>query len=203
MEPVSVGLAGVGLVFLLLFMGMPIALACMFVGFAGISYLASMDAAMPVLASTVYEVAAFYPYTVIPLFILMGGFATNSGMTSDLFNTFDKWLRKLPGGLGIATIAACAGFAAVSGSSVATAAAMGTIALPEMKRYNYDPRLSTGCVAAGGTLGFLIPPSIGFIVYGMLTEQSIGKLLVAGILPGLILALSYAGTVLLMVRLNP
>ena len=203
MDPVTVGLIGVAVVFLLLFMGMPIALACMFVGFAGISYLASMDAAMPVLASTVYEVAAFYPYTVIPLFILMGGFATNSGMTSDLFNTFDKWLRKLPGGLGIATIAACAGFAAVSGSSVATAAAMGTIAIPQMRRYAYDPRLATGCVAAGGTLGFLIPPSIGFIVYGMLTEQSIGKLLVAGIMPGLILALSYAGTVLLMVKVNP
>jgi len=202
-DPVTVGLLGVVVVFLLLFMGMPIALACMFVGFAGISYLASFEAALPVVASTTWEVTSFYAYTVIPLFIIMGGFATNSGLTSELFSTFDKWLRKLPGGLGIATIAACAGFAAVSGSSVATAAAMGTIAIPEMKRYNYDPRLSTGCVAAGGTLGFLIPPSIGFIVYGMLTEQSIGKLLVAGIMPGLILALSYAGTVLLMVKVNP
>ncbi|MFH1060181.1 MAG: TRAP transporter large permease [Pseudomonadota bacterium] len=202
MEPVTVGLAGVGLVFLLLFLGMPIALACMFVGVAGISYLASMEAALPVVASTMYEVAAFYPYTVIPLFILMGGFATNSGMTSELFNTFDKWLRKLPGGLGMATIAACAGFAAVSGSSVATAAAMGTIAIPQMRRYAYDPRLATGCVAAGGTLGFLIPPSIGFIVYGMLTEQSIGKLLVAGILPGLLLAALYALTILIWVKLD-
>mgnify|MGYP001325912114 FL=1 len=203
MDPVTVGLIGVAVVFLLLFMGMPIALACMFVGFAGISYLASFEAALPVVASTTWEVTSYYAYTVIPLFIIMGGFATNSGLTAELFSTFDKWLRKLPGGLGIATIAACAGFAAVSGSSVATAAAMGTIAIPQMRRYAYDPRLATGCVAAGGTLGFLIPPSIGFIVYGMLTEQSIGKLLVAGILPGLILALSYAGTVLLMVKVNP
>ncbi|MFZ5587173.1 MAG: TRAP transporter large permease [Thermodesulfobacteriota bacterium] len=203
MDPVAVGIIGVVVVFLLLFLGMPIALACMLVGFAGIAHLASVEAALPVVASTMWEVTSFYPYTVIPLFIIMGAFATNSGLTSELFNTFEKWLRKLPGGLGIATIAACAGFAAVSGSSVATAAAMGTIAIPEMKRFNYDPRLSTGCVAAGGTLGFLIPPSIGFIVYGMLTEQSIGKLLVAGVLPGIILAVCYAIMVLVMVKLNP
>jgi tripartite ATP-independent transporter DctM subunit len=120
-----------------------------------------------------------------------------------MYAAFDKWLRRLPGGLGIATIGACAGFAAVSGSSVATAATMGTVALPEMKRYRYHPRLATGSIAAGGTLGFLIPPSIGFIVYGMLTEQSIGKLLVAGILPGLTLALAYVAIVVGMVRLNP
>ncbi|MFH1035948.1 MAG: TRAP transporter large permease [Pseudomonadota bacterium] len=203
MEPVTVGLLGIVLVFLLLFLGMPIALSCMFVGLAGITYLASLEAAMPVLASTVYEVCSFYPYTVIPLFILMGGFCTSSGMTSNLFTTFDKWLGRLPGGLGLATIAACAGFAAVSGSSVASAAAMGTIAIPEMRRFNYDPKLAAGCVAAGGTLAFLIPPSIGFIVYGMLTEQSIGKLLVSGLLPGLLLAACYVLTVYLMVKLDP
>ncbi|MBI5523167.1 MAG: TRAP transporter large permease [Desulfarculus sp.] len=203
MEPVTIGLLGIVLVFLLLFLGMPIALSCMFVGLAGIAYLASLEAAMPVLASTVYEVFAFYPYTVIPLFILMGGFCTSSGMTANLFTTFDKWLGRLPGGLGLATIAACAGFAAVSGSSVASAAAMGTIAIPEMRRFHYDPKLAAGCVAAGGTLAFLIPPSIGFIVYGMLTEQSIGKLLVSGLLPGLLLAALYAATVYVWVRLNP
>ncbi len=203
MEPVTVGLLGIVAVFLLLFLGMPIALACMFVGMAGIAYLASPEAAMPVVASTIYGTFAFYPYTVIPLFILMGGFCTSSGMTSQLFATFDKWLGRLPGGLGLATISACAGFAAVSGSSVASAAAMGTIAIPEMRRFHYDPRLAAGCVAAGGTLAFLIPPSIGFIVYGMLTEQSIGKLLVSGILPGILLALAYVVTVLVMVKLNP
>jgi len=203
LDPVTAGIVGIFLVFFLLFLGMPIAFACLLVGFAGISYLASVGAALPVVASTVYEVSAYYPYTVIPLFIVMGGFAGSSGMTSELYGAFDKWLRKLPGGLGIATIGACAGFAAVSGSSVATAATMGTVALPEMKRFNYHPRLATGSIAAGGTLGFLIPPSIGFVVYGMLTEQSIGKLLVAGMIPGLALALAYIAIVIIMVRLNP
>ena len=203
MDPVIAGVIGTVLVFILLFLGMPIAFALMLVGFAGISYLASIEAALPVAARTVYEVSAYYPYTVIPLFIVMGGFAGSSGMTKDLYSTFDKWFRKLPGGLGIATIGACAGFAAVSGSSVATAATMGTVALPEMKRFNYHPRLATGTVAAGGTLGFLIPPSIGFIVYGMLTEQSIGKLLVAGMIPGLILAAAYMAIVVVWVKLNP
>jgi tripartite ATP-independent transporter DctM subunit len=203
LDPVTAGVLGTALVFLLLFLGMPIAFALMFIGFVGISYLASIEAALPIAARTVYEVSAYYPYTVIPLFIVMGGFAGSSGMTKELYSTFDKWFRKLPGGLGIATIGACAGFAAVSGSSVATAATMGTVALPEMKRFNYHPRLATGSIAAGGTLGFLIPPSIGFIVYGMLTEQSIGKLLVAGMIPGVILALAYIVIVVVMVKLNP
>lgn len=203
MDPVIAGAIGTVLVFILLFLGMPIAFALMLVGLAGISYLASIGAALPVVARTVYEVSAYYPYTVIPLFIVMGGFAGSSGMTKDLYSTFDKWFRKLPGGLAIATIGACAGFAAVSGSSVATAATMGTVALPEMKRFNYHPRIATGSVAAGGTLGFLIPPSIGFIVYGMLTEQSIGKLLVAGMIPGLILAVAYMAIVVVWVKINP
>jgi len=203
LDPILVGVIGTLIVFFLLFLGMPIAFALMLVGFTGVSYLASVEAALPIAARTVYEVSAYYPYTVIPLFIVMGGFAGSSGMTHELYTTFDKWLRRLPGGLGIATIGACAGFAAVSGSSVATAATMGTVALPEMERYNYHPRLATGSIAAGGTLGFLIPPSIGFIVYGMLTEQSIGKLLIAGMIPGLILALAYIAIVVAMVKLNP
>jgi len=202
-DPVSVGLIGTFAVFLLLFLGMPIAFACLLVGFLGIGYLSSLGAALPVVARTVYETSAYYPYTVIPLFIVMGGFAGSSGMTRELYGAFDKWFRRLPGGLGIATIGACAGFAAVSGSSVATAAAMGTVALPEMKRFKYHPRLATGSIAAGGTLGFLIPPSIGFVVYGMLTEQSIGKLLVAGMIPGLSLALAYILIIVALVKLNP
>ncbi|MDF1551561.1 MAG: TRAP transporter large permease [Deferrisomatales bacterium] len=198
-----VGLAGTVIMFALLALGMPIAFALMLVGFGGISYLASVQAALPVVARTVYEVSSYYPYTVIPLFIVMGGFAGSSGLTRDLYGAFEKWLRRLPGGLGIATIGACAGFSAVSGSSVATAAAMGTVALPEMKRYGYHPRLATGTVAAGGTLGFLIPPSIGFVVYGMLTEQSIGKLLVAGMFPGLLLAAAYVAIIIFLVKLNP
>ncbi len=203
MDPVTVGIMGTVAVFVLLFLGMPIAFALMLVGCAGVGYLASLEAALPMTARTVWEVAAFYPYTVIPLFIVMGGFAGSSGMTQELYQSFDKWFRKLPGGLAIATIGACAGFAAVSGSSVATAATMGTVALPEMRRFHYHPRLATGSIAAGGTLGFLIPPSIGFIVYGMLTEQSIGRLLIAGMLPGLLLAGAYMLIVVLMVKINP
>lgn len=158
-DPVTIGVIGTIAVFVLLFLGMPIAFALMLVGFSGISMLASVDAALPKVASTVWEVSSFYPYTVIPLFIVMGGFASSSGLTSEMYGTFDKWMRRLPGGLAIATIGACGGFSAVSGSSVATAAAMGTVALPEMKRFNYKSSLAAGSVAAGGTLGFLIPPA--------------------------------------------
>lgn len=203
MSPIIAGIVGTVVVFLLLFLGMPIACALMLVGFLGLSYVASMGAALPVAASTLYYVVAYYPYTVIPLFVVMGGFASSGGLISELYGTFDKWFRRLPGGLGLTTIGACAGFAAISGSSVASAAAMGTIALPEMKRFNYSPRLATGTIAAGGTLAFLIPPSIGFVVYGMLTEQSIGKLLISGVFPGIILAAGYAAMVISQVKLNP
>lgn len=203
MTPIAAGLLGSLLLLALLFLGMPIAFVMMFVGFLGISYLASVNAALPVVAKTVYETAAYYPYTIIPLFILMGSFAGGAGITAKLYGSFDKWFRKLPGGLGIATIAACAFFAALSGSSVAAAAAMGTIAIPEMRRFKYDPALAVGVVAAGGTLSFLIPPSLGFVVYGMLTEQSIGKLLVSGILPGLVLSLTFIAVIIVKVKLNP
>jgi len=203
MDPITAGILGSILLVILLFLGMPIAFVMMFVGFLGISYLASVHAALPVVAKTVYETAAYYPYTIIPLFILMGSFAGGAGITAKLYGSFDKWFRKLPGGLGIATIAACACFAAVSGSSVAAAAAMGTIAIPEMRRFKYDPALAVGIVAAGGTLSFLIPPSLGFVVYGMLTEQSIGKLLVSGIMPGIVLSLAFIVVIVAKVKLDP
>jgi tripartite ATP-independent transporter DctM subunit len=203
LSPVAVGIVGTAVALVLLFLGMPIALALMVVGCLGLGYLSSFGAALPVTARTVYSVVSDYSYTVIPLFVLMGGFATVGGLVGELYDTGDKWLRGLPGGLAIATVGACAGFAAVCGSSVAEAAAMGSIALPEMKRFNYSPRLATGSIAAGGTLGFLIPPSIGFVVYGMLTQQSVGKLLIAGIFPGLILALAYTAVIIAQVKFNP
>lgn len=201
-DPILAGILGSALVVVLLLLGMPIAFLMMFVGFFGIWTLTSFEAALPVVAKTLYETAANYPYTIIPLFILMGGFAGGAGITRELYETFDKWFRRLPGGLGVATIAACAGFAALSGSSVAGAAAMGNIALPEMRRFNYHPKLATGVVAAGGTLAFLIPPSLGFVVYGMLTEQSIGKLLISGIFPGLLLSLAYILVIIGQVKIN-
>ncbi len=178
-------------------------MALMLVGFVGIWHLTSLGAALPVASRTIYDVASNYSYMVIPLFLLMGAFATSSGLIESLYNSFDKWLRRFPGGLGAATIAACAGFSAVSGSSVATAAAMGSIAYPQMKKFNYSSRLATGTIAAGGTLGFLIPPSIGFVVYGMLVEQSIGRLLIAGIIPGLALVATFVLIIVIQVKINP
>lgn len=203
MEPMTIGVLGICAVFILLALGMPIAFSLMMVGFSGIAFLSSIDAALPVSARTVYDEAATYPYMVIPLFIIMGSFAGASGMTRDIYTCLDKWFGRLPGGLAVASISACAAFAAVSGSAVATTATLGNIALPEMKRYGYSDKLSTGAVAAGGTLGFLIPPSLGFVVYGMLTEQSIGKLLVAGIIPGFMLAIAFCAVVVIWVKLDP
>jgi tripartite ATP-independent transporter DctM subunit len=203
MDPVMIGIIGSCLLFLLLLIGMPIAFSLIFVGFLGVSYLASIQAALPLIARTVYETSYHYPYTIIPLFIVMGGYAEISGISSDLYDTFDKWLRKLPGGLGMATIASIAGFSAISGSSVASSAAFGKVAYPEMRRFNYSPRLASGTVAAGATIDFLIPPSLGFVIFGMLTEQSIGKLLISGIIPGLMLAGAFMGILYVWVKFNP
>ena len=203
MDPVIVGIFGVCLLFLFLLMGIPIAFSLMLAGFLGTAYLTSINAALPMVARTVYESASQYSYTIIPLFIVMGSYAEISGISSDLYNTFDKWLRRLPGGLGMATIAAIAGFSAISGSSIASSAAFGKIAYPEMRRFNYSPRLAAGTVAAGATIDFLIPPSLGFVIFGMLTEQSIGKLLISGLIPGLILAGAFMAILYVWVKFNP
>jgi len=202
-NPILVGVLGCCLMLVLMVLGMPIAYALMFIGFSGIGVLSGLDAALPVTARTVYETAAYYPFTIIPLFVLMGGFADHSGITTRLYDSFDKWFRRLPGGLGIATIIAICGFSAISGSSVATSAAFGKTVIPEMRRYRYSPTFAAGIVAAGSTIDFLIPPSIGFVVYGMLTEQSIGKLLIAGILPGLLLAVLFVAIIVAWVKIDP
>ncbi len=203
MDPILVGILGSCFLFLLLLTGLPIAYSLMVVGFLGISHLASMKAALPLVARTVYESASHYPYTIIPLFIVMGSYAEITGLSRDLYNTFDKWLRRLPGGLGMATIASIAGFSAISGSSVASSAAFGKVAYPEMRRFNYSPRLASGVIAAGATIDFLIPPSLGFVVFGMLTEQSIGKLLISGVIPGLMLAGAFIGILYIWVKWSP
>jgi tripartite ATP-independent transporter DctM subunit len=203
MDPVLVGILGVCLLFFFLLLGIPIAFSLMLVGFLGTTYLTSINAALPMVARTVYESVSQYSYTIIPLFIVMGSYAEISGISSDLYGTFDKWLRRLPGGLGMATIASIAGFSAISGSSIASSAAFGKIAYPEMRRFNYSPRLAAGTVAAGATIDFLIPPSLGFVIFGMLTEQSIGRLLISGIIPGLMLAGAFIGILYVWVKFNP
>ena len=203
MDPVMVGIVGTCFLLLLLLLGLPIAFSLMLVGFLGMTYLVSMEAALPVVARTVYESSSYYPYTIIPLFIVMGSYAEMAGISAELYATFERWLRRLPGGLGMATIASIAGFSAISGSSVAASAAFGKVAYPEMRRFNYSPRLAAGTVAAGATIDFLIPPSLGFVIFGMLTEQSIGKLLISGVIPGILLAGSFMVILFCWVKFDP
>lgn len=203
MSPHIVGIIGIIILVILLLLRMPIAFAMAFIGFLGFAYLGGVDAAFGVLGKVSYRTVADYNVSLVPLFILMGAVASNMGISGDLYYTGYRWLGQLSGGLAMATIAGCAGFAAVCGSSMATAVTMGRVALPEMKKYNYNPALASGCVAAGGTLGILIPPSMGFILYGILTGESIGMLFMAGILPGIILASLFIITITVVTRGNP
>ncbi len=203
MSPEITGILGIALLLVLFLFSMPVALAMALAGVVGFAYLVGLEPAFTILAQDMYETFSSYPLSVIPMFILMGSFAFASGISKRLYDTAYTWLGALRGGLTIATVIACAGFAAICGSTAATAATMGKIALPEMKKYNYDDTLATGTVAASGTLGILIPPSTILIVYGILTEESIGKLFVAGILPGILLTIFFAVTVALLCWRNP
>jgi tripartite ATP-independent transporter DctM subunit len=203
MSPTFAGIVGMAALLALLALRMPIGIAMALVGAVGIALLNSPDAALTILGSYPYSYAAVHALSVIPLFVLMGSFAVISGMTGDLFAAAYAWIGHRKGGLASATVLACAGFAALSGSSVASAITMGRVALPEMRRYDYDPRLATGVVAAGGTLGILIPPSTILVVYAILTEQSIGKLFLAGFLPGLLLTALFVLTVVAVCAARP
>jgi len=203
MSPVTTGIIGIGVLIIMFLLRMPIAFAMALVGFAGFAYLSTPGAALGLLARDIFEQFSSYPLSVIPMFILMGSFAFAVGISRRLYDTAYTWVGQLRGGLTIATVLACAGFGAICGSSTATAATMGKIALPEMKRYNYDDTLATGTVAAAGTLGILIPPSTVLIVFGILTEESIGKLFIAGVFPGLLLSLLFALTVYFICLRNP
>jgi len=202
-SPTVVGLIGIAALFLFIFSRMPVGFVMAIIGFLGFGYLVSFDASMNLIAKDVFSVFGSYNLTVIPLFVLMGQIAYHSGISSRLFDAAYKFIGHLPGGLAIATIGACAGFAAICGSTNATAATMAAATLPEMKRYNYKPELATGVVAAGGSLGILIPPSVIFIVYGIMTEQSIGKLFMAGLLPGLLLTVLFILTIVIWTSINP
>lgn len=191
------------LLLVLLFSGMNIGLAMLLVGFIGYAWVRNFDAAITMLCTAPFSNAANYNFSVIPLFTLMGCFAFASGLSQGLFDVGNKWLGWLPGGLACATVAACAGFGAICGSAAATAATMGTVAIPEMRRHGYQDRLSCGCVAAGGTLGILIPPSTCFILYGVSSETSIGALFAAGVIPGIILTLIFIATIAFLVKRNP
>jgi tripartite ATP-independent transporter DctM subunit len=185
-----VGLMGVAMVVvLLLFFRMWIGLAMAFVGSLGIVYLQGFKQAFGVIGTVPYETVAYYPMAALPLFVLMGVIVGNTSIGEDLYYAVYKWVGALRGGLASATVLACAVFASVTGSSATGTVLMGKVALPQMRKYKYDDAMASGCIASAGTMGILIPPSMGFILYGLLTEQSIGKLFMAGFLPGILLTL--------------
>ena len=203
MSPVIIGIIGIAVLILIFLLGMPVGFAMAFVGLAGFCYLVSSQAGLSLLARDVFATFSSYSLTVIPMFVFMGSIAFAAGMGRSIYEAGYTLFGRLRGGLAMATIAGCAGFAAICGSTNATAAAMGRVSLPEMKRYNYDDSLATGCVAAAGSLGILIPPSTIFIIYGILTQQSIGKLFVAGVFPGLLLATFFVAVVSFLCWRNP
>lgn len=198
-----VAILGIVILLILMFNGMNIGWAMLLVGFFGYAYVVNFNAAIGVLSTVPMTQASTYALTVIPLFIMMGNFAFASGVSSGLYNACDKLLARLPGGLSCATLGACACFGAICGSTQATAATIGTVAIPEMRKYGYKDSLTCGCISVGGTIGIMIPPSSPMIVYGLLAMTSIGKLFSAGILPGILETVLCCVTVFVLVKLKP
>jgi len=203
MNPLIVGIIFIFLFLILLFLRVPIAYAMLAVGFFGVAVLTRFSTAFNLVTMNFYSEFSKYTMIVVPMYVWMGFLAYESGIGSRLYNFADKLLGHLPGGLAMATQAASALFGAICGSTTATAATMGAIAIPEMNKYKYDVSLSTASVAAGGVLGILIPPSVVFIVYGIATEQSISKLFKAGIIPGILLTLLYILAIYILTLRNP
>jgi C4-dicarboxylate transporter, DctM subunit len=203
LEPNIAVMISVPLVLLLLILGIPVFVSLGLTGLIGVMLIENLDSALLQLRTFPYVNTASYLLVVIPLFIIMGNFAYNAGMTRDFYDVGHKWLSRLPGGLGITTIAASGLFAACSGSSVATAATMGAVAVPEMERLGYDSKLACGVVAAGGTLGVMIPPSVLLVFYGVLTETSAGHMLIAGIIPGIMSVFIFMAGILFMAWRDP
>ncbi|MGD9920836.1 MAG: TRAP transporter large permease [Pseudorhodoplanes sp.] len=191
----AVAVIGFVSLFTLMLLRVPIGMALGLVGVTGFGYLTSMSPALKIVGHTTMRTVTDFNYAVVPLFLLMGSFATTSGMSRELFRAANAFIGHLRGGLGIATILACGGFSAICGSSVATAATFSRVAYPEMRRFNYPESFSAGVIAAGGTLGIMIPPSTVLAIYGIITEQDIGKLFIAGVIPGILAVLMYVATV--------
>lgn len=203
MSMTVLAIVGIILLIVLLLAGVHIGFAMMIVGFVGYTAVVSLTGGLGMLKSVPFAQTANYSLAVIPLFVLMGQFAFASGLSKDLYDACYKFFGRIPGGLAVSTIVASAGFAAICGSSAASSATMGVVCFPEMKRYKYDDGLSTGCLAAGGTLGILIPPSVGFILYGIASGESIGALFAAGIIPGILLTGCYIGAIIIQVIRKP
>ncbi|MFN4010035.1 MAG: TRAP transporter large permease [Pannonibacter sp.] len=203
MSAAVIGLAGFAGLFVLMGLGIPVGLAMLLTGLVGTIAITGWTSAAYTLSGQAFATASHYDLSVLPLFVLMGNLASASGLSRDLYDAAYRWIGHVRGGLAGATVLGCAGFAALSGSSIASAVTMGRVAYPNMRRYGYGGRLAAGTVAAGGTLGILIPPSTGFVLYAILTEQSIGRLFMAGVLPGLLLTGLFLVAVAIVVRLKP
>ena len=203
MDPVTIGIIGVAVLVIIFLLGMPVGFAMAFVGTIGFAVTKGLDTGFGLLARDFWDTWSSYNLTVIPMFVFMGSVAFYAGMSGRLYDASYILFGRWRGGLAMATIVATAGFSAICGSTSATAAAMGKVAIPEMRRHGYDPGLACGTMAAAGSLGIMIPPSTIFIIYGILSEQSIGKLFVAGVVPGLILAALFIGAVWVWARFNP
>ena len=203
MDPVTVGLLGIGVLIGLLMLGVPIAFAMAVVGIAGTGMVVGLPQTLSQVTLVTWDKGTDFVIVCIPLFVFMGQLTATTGIAGDLYECLQRWLGRMRGGLGIASVFACGGFGAVTGSSVACVATMGTIVYPQMKKYGYNPQLATGVLAASGTLGILIPPSLAFAFYGTLTDTSIAALFVAGIVPGLLTMLIFAGIVWLRCVINP
>ena len=204
MSLLELGYLSFPVLLLLIFLRAPIGLAMMICGLGGL-YLAtgSPNIILSKLKSETYSTFSSYSLTIIPMFLLMGQFATHSGMSSSLFKAAESWLGHRKGGVAMAAVGACAGFGAICGSSLATAATMSRVALPELRQYGYSGGFATATLAAGGTLGILIPPSVILVIYAILTEQNIAKLFLAAFVPGILAAIGYMITISIYVRLNP
>src|SRR5579862_2821591 len=199
----AVAVLGFVALFALMLLRVPVGMAMGLVGVSGFGYLVGGGPALKLVGQTSMRTVTDYTFGVIPMFLLMGTFVSNSGMSRDLFRTANGFVGHLRGGLGIATVAACGGFAAICGSSVATAATFSAVAYPEMRRFGYPQSFATGVIAAGGTLGAMLPPSTVLAVYGIITEQDIGKLFMAGIIPGLLAMAMYIATITIIGWLRP
>ncbi|HET9044122.1 MAG TPA: TRAP transporter large permease subunit, partial [Burkholderiales bacterium] len=196
-------LVGFAAFLLLAFLRVPLWISMLFIGALGFAYKVNSTAALSMIGQLAYETSMSYTLSVVPLFVLMGNLVTRARLSEELYDAAYAFTGHLRGGLAMSTILACAGFSAICGSSLATAATMGKVAYPPMKRFGYKDGLAAGSIAAGGTLGILIPPSVLLVIYGILTEQNIGQLFAAGILPGVVATLCYLGAVVYSVWRDP
>jgi C4-dicarboxylate transporter DctM subunit len=202
-DPAIIGLCGLALLMVLLFLEMPVGIALFLVSFIGIWCITGLPQACHIIARAIYDASSVHMWCLIPLFVLMGQFAFEAGVGSDLFKGASKWFGPLPGGLAMTTAATSAGFAAVCGDNIAGAVTMTSVCLPEMRKYKYDDNLSLASICAGGILSFLIPPSLGFIIFGMLANVNITSLFLGGVIPGIIVTILYMVVIYIMCKVNP